>query len=206
MDRHQAAQDMLATHAHYAQQGMSLASAALAGATTFVRWAHYPRQDVDDDMHGTRFFYHAHEPEEMLAQEHGHFHIFARTRRKPLARYAHVVGVSIDARGTPLRLFTTNQWVTGEDWASATDLARVIQRFRLQTAGRLAPVARWVNGMMEFYASQLVALLHERDARLHAHARRTQQSPQRARADRSLHIVSEQHLPNHWQHLQKESL
>lgn len=216
MSKLNAVQDMLSVHAHYAQRGLGLAQAALAGSPRFVRWAHYPHNDVDDVAHGSRFFYHAHEPDEMLPNEHGHFHVFARTgnqRTKHNARdahryahlYAHLIGVSIDARGTPLRLFTTNQWVTGEDWAHASDVSRVLQRFQLQTAGRLAPVARWLNGLVQFYAESIQRLLNERDARLQKHAQRHRQTLAQAHADRRLHITSQQHLPHHWQHMQQES-
>jgi hypothetical protein len=209
----QAVQDMLHTHAWYAQRGQSLASAALAGARSFVRWSHYPQSDVDDAAHGSRFFYHAHEPHEMLAQEHGHFHVFARVtnRAMPHTRvgHAHLVGISIDPQGTPLRLFTTNQWVTGEDWFDAVDMANAVQRFRAETPGRLAPVARWLTGMVQCYASDIVRLLAQRDEQLQLHAQRTHQDVSQARDDRALHILSEQALPNHWnhlKHLEEESL
>jgi hypothetical protein len=209
----QAVQDLLHAHAWYAQRGQSLASAALAGARSFVRWLHYPRNDVDDAAHGSRFFYHAHEPHEMLAHEHGHFHVFARLTDRAVnparSGYAHLVGISMDPQGAPLRLFTTNQWVTGEDWFDAVDLASAVQRFRVETPGRLAPVARWLTAMVQCYASDMVRLLVQRDAQLQAFAQRTQQDLHTARNDRSLHILSEQALPDHWnhlKHLQEESL
>lgn len=202
----QAVHDMLQTHAWYAQRGQSLATAALAGARTFVRWAHHPRDDVDDALHGSRFFYHAHEPHEMLAQEHGHFHVFARVGSRTRFGYAHVVGISIDNRGTPLRLFTTNQWVTGEDWFDADALADVVTRFQVHTPGRLAPVARWLTAMVQCYSAPIQHLLVQRDACLKQHALDHQQDLSTARADRRLHILSEQALPDHWQHLQQESM
>lgn len=204
MSASEAVQDMLAVHAHYAQRGQSLAWAALAGVKEFVRWAHHPREDVDDATNGTRFFYHAHEPSEMLAGEHGHFHVFARWGSVQSHRYAHVVGISIDGRGTPLRLFTTNQWVTGEDWRGAGQIGPCLSRFGVQTQGRLAPVARWISAMVRFYAKTIAALLHERDALLQAHAQRHQQTFNQARADRTLHIVSERRLTDHWKFLQEE--
>lgn len=195
---------MLAVHAHYAQRGQTLAWAALAGAGQFVRWSHYPHDDVDDAIHGTRFFYHAHEPSEMLDQEHGHFHVFTRWGSNKPFRYAHLVGVSLDDRGTPLRLFTTNQWVTGEDWVPADQMTAAVQRFCVQTSGRLAPVSRWLTALVQFYAQTIVNLLQARDATLQAHAARHQQDWAQAQQDRSLHIASEIRLPDHWKFLQEE--
>jgi hypothetical protein len=206
MSTAQAVHNMLQTHAWYAQRGQSLATAALAGARSFVRWAHHPREDVDDALHGSRFFYHAHEPQEMLAQEHGHFHVFARVGSLARFGYAHLVGISIDNRGTPLRLFTTNQWVTGEDWFDAQALAPVVSRFQVQTPGRLAPVARWLTAMVQCYADAIQHLLVQRDVTLQRHAQAKQQDLNTLREDRSLHILSEQALPNHWQYLQQESM
>ena len=195
---------MLAVHAHYAQRQQSLAWAALAGAKQCVRWAHYPRHDVDDLKNGARFFYHAHEPHDMLEGEHGHFHVFTRWGARESQRYAHVVGISIDDRGSPLRLFSTNQWVTGEDWTDARQMTPHLQKFMVQAAGRLAPVARWITAMVRFYATSIHALLHERDATIQAHARRHHQDLNQTLADRSLHIVSELRLPHHWKFLQEE--
>lgn len=195
---------MLAVHAHYAQRGQSLAGAALAGAAAFVRWSHYPRDDVDDGAHGTRFFYHAHEQSDMLGNEHGHFHVFTRGESDKPFRYAHLVGVSLDDRGTPLRLFTTNEWVTGEDWMPADQMTQAVHRFCVQTTGRLAPVARWLTALIQFYAHPIVSLLHARDAALQAHATRHQQDRTQAQQDRSLHIASEMRLSDHWKFLQEE--
>ena len=200
----QAVQDMLTVHAHYAQRGQSLATAALAGAKKFVRWTHYPRDDVNDVAHGARFFYHAHDAQDMREAEHGHFHLFVRMPGRANTRYSHLIGVSLDSMGSPLRLFTTNQWVTGEDWTPAAQLVRQLDAFRVQTTGRLAPVARWLSGLVHFYASSIEQLLHQRDARLQAHAVRTQQPLQAAREDRALHVLSEKSLPHHWQALQQE--
>lgn len=195
---------MLAVYAHYAARERSLAEAALGGASAFVRWTHYPRNDVQDAANGARFFYHAHEPHEMRPNEHGHFHVFTAWGQSREPRYAHLVGISIDNRGTPLRLFTTNEWVTGEDWVQAAQLQGKLDRFRIQTSGRWAPVAKWLSGMVRFYASSIVSLLHSRDACVQAHAQHHGQHLDEARADRSLHIVSEMDLSDHWKFLKEE--
>lgn len=183
MDRRgQAAADVLAVQWHYASQGRSLAGAALAGARAFVEWTHHPREDHVDAASGVRFYYHAHAPEERAPGEHGHFHVFVRAAGEPGA-IAHLVGISLDAKGLPLRLFTTNHWVTGGAWCDAATLARQLPRVQVRARGRLAPVASWLTGVVALYDDVIVELLHERDRRLGAEAA--------AREDRSLHIVSQ---------------
>ena len=181
-DAGQAAADVLAVQWHYASQGRSLAGAALAGARRFVEWAHYPRDDHVDPASGARFYYHAHPADERAPGEHGHFHLFVPAAREPGA-ISHLAGISLDAKGLPLRLFTTNRWVTGDAWSDAATLAARLPGFALRAHGPLAPVARWLAAMVHLYADVIVTLLHERDRRLAARAD--------ALEDRSLHIVSE---------------
>lgn len=180
--RARAAADVLAVQWQYASRGRSLAAAALAGARRFVEWEHHPRGDHVDRTSGARFFYHAHPADERAAGEHGHFHLFVRTPGRA-GSISHLVGISLDAKGLPLRLFTTNRWVTGEAWCDAATLGRLVPRLSLRATGRLAPVARWLEGMVALHDDVVVELLHERDRRLgHDPA---------ALEDRALHIVSQ---------------
>ncbi len=180
--RAQAAAEVLAVQWQYASQGRSLASASLAGARQFVEWAHYPCSDHVDRASGVRFYYHAHPADQRAPGEHGHFHLFVPASGEPGA-ISHLVGVSIDAKGLPLRLFTTNRWVTGEAWRDAQTLARAVPRFALHATGRLGPVARWLAGMVALYDDVIIELLRERDRRLG--------SDSAALDDRSVHIVSQ---------------
>ena len=185
MDRAQAAADVLAVQWHYASRGRSLASAALAGARHFVEWAHYPRDDHVDPASGVRFYYHAHPAAERAAAEHGHFHVFVPTPRVPGA-ISHLVGISLDAKGLPLRLFTTNRWVTGETWRDAGTIAALLPDLTLRAAGPLAPVARWVMALLRLYDDVVIDLLYQRDRRL---------APgEAALEDHRLHIVSQQSI------------
>lgn len=177
-----AAADALAVQWHYASRGRSLAGAALAGARRFVEWTHYPRDDHVDAASGARFYYHAHPAGERAPGEHGHFHLFVPADGEPGA-ISHLVGISLDAKGLPLRLFTTNRWVTGEAWRDAAILSAQLPQFALRARGPLAPVARWLEAMVHLYDDVVVALLHERDERLARDAA--------ALEDRSLHIVSQ---------------
>lgn len=144
----------------YAQQGSSLALAALAGHRVFETLVHHPRRDVVDRANGTRFFYHAHPVAGDAQLEHGHFHLFD----EDASGFSHLAALSIDAQGRPLRWFCTNQWVTGERWRAARSWPAHLRGFRLHTRGRMAPLARWLQAMVGLYADELIALLHERDA------------------------------------------
>lgn len=184
-----AAAEVLASQLLYAQRGRSLAQAALVGARRFVEWTHYPQDDCVDRRHGARFFYHAHDAAERAPNEHGHFHVFVPHEGEAV----HLVGISMDAAGLPTRLFTTNGWVTGGPWLNAAALQPLLERFTLQAGGRLAPLARWINGMVHLYGDLIAELLDERDLTLAAWVR--QHQPGRGLVDaleeRALHIVSQ---------------
>ncbi|TPQ31720.1 hypothetical protein C2U69_28090 [Cupriavidus pinatubonensis] len=177
----------------YAAHGGNVALAALAGSSTFVEWNHYPAADIRDKETGSVAYYHAHSAVERLEDEHGHFHIFVssgdKERRGIGTGYSHLIGISVTARGEALRLFTTNRWVTGEDWIPASRLAELSEDFGLVTTGRLAPVARWLTAMTCIYSADIGALLEDRDAIMAAHARRN--GTEAALQDRSIHIITE---------------
>ncbi len=156
-----AAHDALGIPLRYARSGSSLAMAAMAGARQCVELQHYPRSDVVDTAHGTRFYYHAHGSRHTPGNEHGHFHLFAHGGQS--GDYTHLAGLSIDAQGQPVRLFTTNRWVTGETWRTAAEVEQFLVRFAVQTQGRMAPVARWLTAMVHLYRPQLAQMVRRRD-------------------------------------------
>lgn len=143
----------------YVRRGSSLAWAALAGRPVFEVLEHHPRRDVVDRCARTRFFYHAHPVAGDARQEHGHFHIF----HEDAQGFSHLAALSLDCHGRPLRWFCTNQWVTGEHWRPASRWQAAVHGFSLQTRGRLAPVARWLNAMVSLYREELLSMLQERD-------------------------------------------
>jgi hypothetical protein len=172
----------------YAQQGSSLALAALAGARQFVELQHYPLRDASDAKSGTRFYYHAHRRD---APEHGHFHLFAYG---PDGRsdFMHLAALSLDHQGQPTQWFTTNQWVTAERWAPADEVIAALDRFRVETKGRLAPVARWLTAMVQLFQPQLHELLHERDWVMSRHMARCskEQAQEAVFSDRQIDVLS----------------
>ena len=73
-----AAQELASIQMKYAESGRTLSEATLCGAKVFVEWQHYPANDLVDEVSGYEFYYHAHSADEMVDDEHGHFHLFKR--------------------------------------------------------------------------------------------------------------------------------
>ena len=171
----------------YAQRGLGMAQLALAGAPRFETWRHYPAGDLRDPAHGTQCYYHAHGSRRSHPQEHGHFHLFVRAADGH--GFHHLAALSLDALGRPLRWFTTNRWVTGERYVEAARLLPALEGFRLHARGRLAPLARWLQALVQLHRPQLAALLHRRDIMLARSAAR--QGWEASFEDRRLDVLSQ---------------
>lgn len=148
----------------------------LRGQGNFTEWDHYPEGDIYDPETHSQYYYHAHRP-----NEHGHFHTFmrpkgmpSRCKPAPLPDYkppededdalSHLIGISMDEHGVPIRLFTTNRWLTGEVWYGADDVCAMIDRFEIDLAQPSWPVNRWIGAMIRLFRPQISELLHARDA------------------------------------------
>ncbi|MDO8650616.1 MAG: hypothetical protein Q7R66_00295 [Undibacterium sp.] len=170
----EAAQCVLDIQLRYAQVGSSLALAAMAGARRREELIHYPARDVFDPKNGTSFFYHAHRSKKFPINEHGHFHLFFYEKKlndivSQSDDFSHFIGLSLDDKGLPLRWFTTNRWVSGEQWRPAGELVQLLPTFLVQTNGRLAPVANWINAMVRLFQPQIAQLLYRRDKLMARH-------------------------------------
>jgi len=159
--------------------GDNLVGELLRGVDRFYEWNHYPEGDVYDNESHSQYYYHAH-PQEERPGEHGHFHTFLRPKGMPAGirpaeiggtgapsgdndALSHIVAISMDARGDPTALFTTNRWVTGETWYAAEDVIRMLDRFRIDQARPSWPVNRWITAMLRLFRPQIVDLLRRRD-------------------------------------------
>jgi hypothetical protein len=160
-DHLSAAEEILSVQLRYAQSGSSMIHALMNGSKSMLELEHFPRHDIVDERNNTRMYYHAHALHRKAAHEHGHFHLFSHGHAK--AGHVHLVGISLDAVGQPIRLFTTNQWVTGETWMDASAMEEVLVNFEVKTGGRLSPVARWATAMVRLYLPEIVQLIRERD-------------------------------------------
>ncbi len=130
------------------------------------QWDHYPADDAFDPVSGCRWYYHAH-PEQGTTAEHGHFHLFAAAPAKAgKGRYTHLLALAVSPAGLPLRVFTTNRWVTNEVIAPAGQVLRKLRQFLLRTPRELELVHRWLAAVLGLFRPQINALLVARDQRL----------------------------------------
>lgn len=183
-----AAAELAQVHAAFADNFSSLAP----GAGCWVEWQHYPLGDVYDPRSHSQYFYHIHPPGQRTPGEHGHFHTFLRAAGMPpgvaplmlpetavaeMARepqaapitrgsrdeVSHLVGITLNARREPIRLFTTNRWVTGESWYRAEDVVSMLGCFTLDGADGPTLLNRWLAAVLGLFRPQIAALLRLRD-------------------------------------------
>jgi hypothetical protein len=115
-----------------------------------------------DEVSGYEFYYHAHSADEMPHGEHGHFHVIKRDTKS----FHHLIGIALNPKGLPIRLFTTNQWVTGEEMADATTAIKSIRGFEMVKKGRMALVSRWVSALITLFSVEIERLILERDQKI----------------------------------------
>ncbi|MBV8507993.1 MAG: hypothetical protein JOZ11_19595 [Alphaproteobacteria bacterium] len=172
------------------------------GSSTICAWRHYPDGEVFDATSHAQYFFHAHALDGRQSSERGHFHTFLRAegmpsgvvplllpelavadvaalppQAAPLKRgerdeVSHLIAIAIDVRGEPIRLFTTNRWVTGETWYRAEDVARMLDRFVIAEREPSVVLNRWIGAMIHLFRPQIAALLHARDGTVMARRRR----------------------------------
>jgi len=157
-----AAQELASIQMKYAESGRTLSEAALCGAKDFIEWQHYPINDLVDEVSGYEFYYHAHSADEMPHGEHGHFHVIKRD----LKGFHHLIGIALNPKGLPIRLFTTNQWVTGEEMEDSTMVIKSMRGFEIAKKGRMALLSRWVSALITLFSVEIERLILERDKKI----------------------------------------
>jgi hypothetical protein len=168
-------------------------------------WRHYPAGDAYNPASHAQYFYHAHPPDRRQPREHGHFHTFLRVEGMPAGvtplvlpeaavadaapppqaapaqrgsreEVSHLVAISLDAEGEPIRVFTTNRWVTGETWYRAEDVLAMLDRFASTASEPTQLCDRWLVAVMTLFRPQIAAVLRERDLTVMAWRRRRRTS------------------------------
>jgi len=144
---------------------------------TFFELEHYPRGDVHDSDSHSQYFYHAHRG---IDGENGHFHTFLRAKgmsRKPEPvaytgevewpakddALSHLIAISMDPKGYPIGLFSTNRWVTGETWYESRDVIDMLDDFDMDLLYPSWPVNIWITSVMRLFRPQIEHLLTQRD-------------------------------------------
>jgi hypothetical protein len=87
----------------------------------------------------------------------------APLKRGASDRVAHLIAIAVDGHGEPVRLFTTNRWVTGETWYRAADVARMLDRFAPNGDAALRLLDTWLAAMVRLYRPEIEWLLQRRD-------------------------------------------
>lgn len=162
------AKDVLECQRVLSKTGMNVISETLRGVTDQIEMQHYPKGDVyDHETHG-QYYYHSHR-----AQEHGHFHLFLRQPGMPRAIlcrvgepqdcFSHLVALSMDPFGMLRGLFTTNRWVSGENWYGCEDVILMLDHFCIDHAYPSWPTNRWLSGIVKMFYPQICDLLRSRD-------------------------------------------
>ena len=174
----------------------------LKGQGTFYEMDHYPPGDIYDPESHSQYYYHAHRE-----GEHGHFHTFLRSDGmkagvKPIKgqsdqdymqerddQICHLIAISMDNKGFPISLFTTNRWVTAENWYSAEDTIKCLDSFEIDLVPPSWPVNIWLTSIIRLYRPVIKSLIEERDVKI---ANWQAQYPDRdVFEDRELEITSE---------------
>jgi len=161
-----------------AESGTSIVSQMLAG-DEFIQWEHYPQNDAFDAATRSQYYFHAHPPEGRESPDYGHFHTFLRRTVKlndtcrtnsfeqremdDSEGIYHLVGISLNGDGVPWRLFTTNKWVTGETWCSASQTIAMLGEFAPATNDPSNAVSRWIAAMVRLFRPQIEMIIYQRD-------------------------------------------
>jgi len=150
------------------------------GDAPFVQYQHYPKGDCVAPASKSRWFYHAHKPEEREEGEHGHFHMFlpldmfkgVKPLKKPPAKLpngkptqgvVHFAALGFDTAGMPLYWFTVNQWVTYEYLMPADAIAKRLKRFNMKGAPGDPLVNDWLTAAVSHFQEPIITMLQERD-------------------------------------------
>ncbi len=167
---------------------------------TFYELDHYPKGDAYDQETHSQYYYHAHRE-----SEHGHFHTFLREAGMPAGlkpveqshapfmderkdTLSHLIAISMDNKGFPIGLFTTNRWVTADTWYAATNVIAMLDAFDMDMARPSWATNLWITNMVRLFRPEIEALIHERDEKVAAW--RQQHPGEDVFEDRDLEITS----------------
>ncbi len=174
-------------------RNLNIVDEIMAGHPAIADWRHYPAEDVYDPNSHAQYFYHTHPVRRRADPEHGHFHTFLRAEGMPVGvaplllpeiavaeapppppqapplrrgireEVSHLAAIVVDGQGRPVRMFTTNRWVTGETWYPAGDVIRMLDRFEVSKVGPSETLNQWLGAVFRLFRPQLAELLRLRD-------------------------------------------
>ncbi|MDE2133799.1 MAG: hypothetical protein KGM97_04890 [Alphaproteobacteria bacterium] len=161
------------------KSGSNLVAEALGGRE-FVEYNHYPPDDVYDPETHAQYYFHAHPQTRGEWNDYGHFHTFLRPRGMPSSvrpiavneanskdgendALCHLIAISMSREGRPVRLFTTNRWVTAEAWYAGEDVIAMLDRFVVDLSRPSWPLNRWLSAMFVLFQEDIKELVMQRD-------------------------------------------
>jgi Domain of unknown function (DUF6969) len=174
-----AGQQLLNCYRVLAKSADNIVGEILKGSESFYEMDHYPEGDIYDPESHSQYYYHAHR-----GGEHGHFHTFLRSAGIPETispistqseqdymderddQLSHLIAISMDSSGFPISLFTTNRWVTAENWYKAEDVIKMLDQFEIDLVPPSWPVNIWLTSMVRLFKPVIVLLLQQRDKKI----------------------------------------
>lgn len=76
---------------------------------------------------------------------------------------SHTIATSMNRAGYPVRLFTTNRWITADNWYAADDVVKMLDLFVMDLAWQSWPTNMWVTAMLCLFRPQIIKLIKNRD-------------------------------------------
>lgn len=178
---HEAGAEVLECYRVLAKAKTNTVAEVLKNQGEFLEWDHFPKGDVVDWETHSQFYYHAH-PKKARPGEHGHFHTFMRYKGMAKKLKAmkldfpqeknkdrigtHLIGISMDNKGFPIKLFTTNRWVTDETWYDGQDVISMLDDFEIDHTYPSWATNRWLTGMVMLFRPQIEELIFKRDKKI----------------------------------------
>jgi len=132
---------------------------SLDGIKSIKPYQRYPEKPYNFGNKHWRAFYHCHDAKDETCEEHGHYHFF--TRDKLQDSWSHVAAMGMNKLGQPVRLFTTNLWVTDGIWFKSSLLNKQMDILRHSKEDTL--VANWLKSALLLFYNEINNLLLQRD-------------------------------------------
>jgi hypothetical protein len=159
--------------------GQNILHYTLRGQEQHLQLSHYPKGDRIDHETGSQYFYHCHR-ENYDQLEHGHFHCFLRYPKIPKHikptpfhdwdKYidnpmTHLVAISMNKFGVPIRLFTMNRWISKEIWYDCKHMSSILNRFKMSLTDDAywQILDQWIEAVLHLFSPQIRWLHQVRD-------------------------------------------
>ena len=132
---------------------------SLDGIKSIKPYQRYPEKPYNFGNKHWRAFYHCHDKKDDTCKEHGHYHFFTHGQQQD--SWSHVAAMGMNKLGQPVRLFTTNLWVTDGIWFKSNQLKKQMEILRHSKEDTL--VSNWLKSALLLFYNEINNLLLQRD-------------------------------------------